>query len=72
MRQLIGKIPIKHRGVIEEVYLAEHVQRGECQRTVPVGIEVITVQPEGKSKKVLKHACYCRAHGMEYQARAES
>jgi hypothetical protein len=72
MHQLIGKIPIKHRGVIEEVYLAEHVQCGECQRTVPVGIEVITVRLEGKSKKVLKHAWYCRAHGLEYQARAES
>jgi hypothetical protein len=72
MRQLIGKIPIKHRGMIEEVYLAEHVQCGECQRTVPIGIEVITVQLEGKSKKILKHAFYCRAHGMEYQARVES
>jgi hypothetical protein len=39
---------------------------------VPVGIEVITVQPQGKSKKVLKHACYCRAHGMEYQMKAQS
>jgi len=72
MRQLIGKIPIKRRGVIEEIYLAEHVQCRECQRTVPVGIEVITVQSAGKSKKVLKHACYCRAHGMEYQAKAQS
>ncbi len=71
MRQLIGKILIKHRGVTEEVYFSEHVQCGQCQRTVPVGIEVVTVQLKGKSKKVLKHACYCRAHGMEYQMKAQ-
>ena len=69
MRQLIGKL--KHRGVTDEVYLSEHIMCRECQRTVPVGIEVVTVQLVGNSKKVLKHACYCRAHGTEYQARAQ-
>ena len=68
MRELIGKI--KHRGVVQEVYRSEFVMCRECQRTVPVGIEVITVQLEGNSKKVLKHACYCQAHGLEYRAQA--
>ena len=71
MRQLLGKIPIKHRGVVEEVYLSELVYCNECQRTFPVGIEVLTVQKEGNVKTVIKHACYCRAHGVEYQVRAQ-
>jgi hypothetical protein len=70
MRQLIGKIPIKSRDVIEEVYLSELVRCEECQRTVPIGIEVITVKKGSSPKKVVKHTCYCRAHGGEYQARA--
>jgi hypothetical protein len=40
MRQLLGKIP--HRGVTEEVYLAETVRCQDCQVTVPIGIEVVT------------------------------
>ena len=71
MRQLIGKIPIKYRGVIQEIYFAEHVQCSECQKTAPIGIEVITIQSEGKTKKVVKHAFYCRAHGLEYQVKAQ-
>lgn len=71
MRQLIGKIPIKSRDVVEEVYLSELVRCEECQRTVPIGIEVITVKRNSSPKKVVKHARYCRAHGGEYQARAE-
>lgn len=69
MRQLIGKFPIKHRGVVEEVYLSELVHCNECQRMVPVGIEVFTVKKVGKLDKVMKHARYCRAHGLEYQMR---
>jgi len=70
MRQLIGKI--KHRGVTQAVYLSEHTICRECQRTAPVGIEVITFQTEAKSKKIMRRACYCRAHGMEYQAQAQA
>jgi hypothetical protein len=66
MRQLIGKI--KRHGTTQEVYLSEHVLCRECHRTVPVGIDVVTVQLEGKVKKLLKHAGYCRAHGGDYQA----
>jgi hypothetical protein len=69
MRQLVGTFFIKHRGVTEEVYLSELVQCNECQRMVPIGIEVFTVKKEGKSKTVMKHARYCRAHGLEYQMR---
>ncbi len=70
MRQLIGKIAIKHRNVTEEVYFSEHVRCQNCQTTVPVGIEVITVTKEGTSKKVIKHGWYCRAHGADYASRA--
>ena len=69
MRELIGKI--KQRGVIQEVYRSEHVMCRECQRTVPMGIEVITVQFDGITRKVLKHACYCQPHGLEYRAQAD-
>ncbi len=66
MRQLIGKIAIKHRNVTEEVYFSEHVRCQNCQTTVPVGIEVITVTKEGTSKKVIKHGWYCcqRLHAL--------
>jgi hypothetical protein len=71
MRELIGKFPIKHRGVVEQVYLCELVHCTECQKTVPVGIVVVTVKKEGKSEKVMKYAHYCRAHGLEYQMRSQ-
>jgi len=70
MRQLIGKIPIKYRNVTEEIYFSEYVRCQNCQVTVPVGIEVITVRIEGQSKKVIKHGWYCRAHGADYAAKA--
>jgi hypothetical protein len=68
MRQLLGKIPIKS-GVTTEVYLAETVRCQDCQITVPMGIEVVTVRKEGKSKKVIRHSWYCRAHGADYTTR---
>ena len=70
MRQLIGKIPIKYRNVTEEIYFSEYVRCQNCQVTVPVGIEVVTVRKEGQSKKILKHCWYCRAHGADYAIRA--
>ena len=70
MRQLIGKIPIKYRNVTEEIYFSEHVRCQNCQTTTPIGIEVVTVRIEGKSKKVIKHCWYCRAHGADYATRA--
>ena len=70
MRQLIGKIPIKYRNVTEEIYLSEYVRCQYCQTTVPMGIEVLTVAYEGKSKKIIKHGWYCRAHGADYATRA--
>jgi len=72
MRQLVGKIPIKSRDVTEEIYLSECVRCQQCQITVPIGVEVVTVRKEGKAKKVLKHAWYCRAHGTDYTTRAQS
>ena len=69
MRELIGKI--KQRGLVQEVYRSELVMCRECQRTVPMGIEVITVQFEGSTRKVLKHAYFCQAHGLEYRAQAD-
>ena len=66
MRQLIEKRSFKSRGVTDEVYLSENIRCQECHRTVPVGIEVITVQKAGENRKVIKHRYYCRAHGSEY------
>jgi heterodisulfide reductase subunit C len=70
MRQLIGKIPIKYRNVTEEIYLSECVRCQNCQATVPIGIEVVTVRKEGMSKKVIRHGWYCRAHGADYATKA--
>jgi hypothetical protein len=67
MRELMGKIP-KSRGVIQEVYASEHVRCQNCQVTVPMGIEVVTVRVEGERKTTIKHAWYCRPHGAEYAA----
>jgi hypothetical protein len=71
MRQLIGKLPSKERGAVDEIYFAEHVRCRECQRTSPLGIEVVTVQKAGTTKKILRRAFFCRAHGAEYQSRAQ-
>lgn len=70
MRQLIGKVPIKYRNATEEIYFSEHVRCQNCQVTVPVGIEVVTVRKDGESKKTIGHRWYCRAHGAEYALRA--
>ena len=32
-----------------------------------MGIEVVTLKKDGRSKKVLRHECYCRAHGLDYE-----
>lgn len=69
MRQLLGKISIKNSDVAQ-VYLSENVRCQNCQTTVPMGIEVVTVRIEGKFKKVIKHGWYCRAHGADYSTRA--
>ena len=66
MRQLVEKISFKSKGVTDEIYLSENIRCQECHRTVPVGIEVITVQKAGENSKVIKHRYYCRAHGSEY------
>jgi hypothetical protein len=72
MRQLIGKMPTKNRNVTEEIFLCEYVRCQDCQTTAPMGIEVITVRKEGKSKEVIKHSWYCRAHGADYATRAQA
>jgi hypothetical protein len=72
MRELMGKIPTKDPNVTEAVYLSEIIRCRECQRTVPMGIEVVTLQKDGDSKKVLRHEYYCRAHGLDYEERVRS
>jgi hypothetical protein len=72
MRELIGKIQSKDPSISEKVYFSEMVRCLECQQTVPVGIEVITVKKDGESKKVLRHVCYCRGHGLDYETKAQS
>jgi hypothetical protein len=71
MRELMGKIPTKDPNVTEVVYLSEIIRCLECQRTVPMGIEVVTVRKIGDSKKVLRRQCYCRAHGYDYEMRMQ-
>jgi hypothetical protein len=72
VRDLIGKIRTKDPNVSTRVYLSEIVRCCECQKTVPLGIEVITLKKDGESKKVLEHRCYCRDHGLEYEEKAQS
>jgi hypothetical protein len=72
MRELIGKIRTKDPGVIEEVYLSELVRCQECEQTVPIGIEVVTVKRDQKPRKVLHHGYYCRAHGHDHETRVQS
>jgi hypothetical protein len=70
MRQYIGRVPTSHRDVIAEIYLSEQIRCTECQKTVPIGIEVVAVQKGSKPKKVLKRTWYCRAHAGDYESRA--
>lgn len=72
MRELMGKIPTKDPNVTEVVYLAEIVRCRECQKTVPMGIEVVTVKKGGESREVIRHEYYCRAHGLAYETRLQS
>ena len=69
MRQLLGRIRAG-RDVIEEVYLSEQVRCRECQKTVPLGIEVVAVQKQSTPKKILRRTAYCRSHAGDYEARA--
>ena len=72
MRELIGKIPTKDPNITEVVYRTEIVRCLACQQTVPMGIEVVTVQKSGEARKVLRHVCYCRGHGFDYETKAQS
>jgi hypothetical protein len=72
MRELIGKIPTKDPNITEVVYLAEIVRCLECEQTVPMGIEVVTVKKSEGSKEVVRHVCYCRGHGFDYETKAQS
>jgi hypothetical protein len=71
MGQLIGKIRDK-RNVIQEVFFSEQVCCRECQRTVPVGVEVIEIEKDTQPRKVAKRVCYCRSHGSEFVTKAQS
>ena len=64
------KDPHQGPGVVEEVYLPRQIRCRECQKTVPIGVEVVTVQKDGPSKKVVKRAFYCRSHAGDYKSRA--
>jgi hypothetical protein len=64
MREIIGKIQTKDPSITEVVYFSEVVRCLECQKTVPMGIEVVTVRKSGESREVLRHVCYCRGHGL--------
>jgi hypothetical protein len=72
MRELLGKIPTKDPRITEVVYLSELVRCLECQKTAPMGIEVVTVKKDGDSKKVLRSVRYCRSHGYDYETKLQS
>lgn len=72
MRELIGKIQTRDPAITEVVYLTEMVRCLECEQTRPVGIEVVTVKKSGESRKILRHVCYCRGHGFDYERKAQS
>jgi hypothetical protein len=77
MRELLGKIPTRDPNITQNVYSSETVRCQECKKTVPVGIEVVTINKVGESKKVLKHEYYCRAHafdahGVDYESKMRS
>jgi hypothetical protein len=72
MRQLIGKMPTKECNVTQEVYLSELIRCRECQKTTPIGIEVIMIKRDGVCKTVLNHEYYCRAHGHDYEMKVQS
>jgi hypothetical protein len=72
MRDLIGKISTKEHDVTKKVYFSDLIRCRCCQQTVPVGIEVVTLRSVGDSKEVLKHEYYCRAHGFDYEMRAQT
>jgi len=72
MRELIGKIQTKDPSISEKVYFAEMVRCLECQQTVPMGIEVVTVKKSGETKEILRHMCYCRGHGFDYETKAQT
>jgi len=72
VRELLGKIPTHDPSVTQNVYLSETIRCQKCEKTAPVGIEVVTVKTEGDRKTVLKHEYYCRAdafdsHGVDYE-----
>ena len=71
MRELLGKIS-KAPGVIQKVFRTELVYCSECQRTVPIGIEVITLKIDGEAKKMLKCNRYCRTHGIDYVTKLQN
>ena len=72
MRELIGKITTNDLSVTKCVYRSELVRCCACQKTAPLGIEVITTKKDGETRKVLEHRYYCRVHGLNYEAKAQS
>ncbi len=74
MRELMGSIPTKDPNITQNIYHSETILCQQCKKTVPVGIEVVTIKKAGGSKKVLKHEYYCRphafdSHGIDYESK---
>ena len=77
MRELIGRIQTHEPNVTQRIYRSETILCQKCLRTVPVGIEIVTVRTQGQSQKVLLHEYYCRAdafdsHGVDYETRIQN
>ena len=57
----------------ERLFLPEtSVRCLECQQTVPMGIEIVTVKKIGGTRQVIRDECYCRGHGFDYETKAQS
>ena len=70
MRELISTKMTSEPGVIKSVYRSELVYCTECKKTVPIGIEVVTIRKDADTQKVLKRQFLCRVHGVEYESMA--
>jgi hypothetical protein len=68
----LEEIRTKDSNVIKEVYLSELIRCRKCERTVPVGVEVVTVKKGGASRVVVNHEYYCRAHGIDYEMKIQN
>ena len=72
MRELIGKIQTRDPAITEVVYLTEMVRCLESSRRGRWASRWSRSRKVEKSRKILRHVCYCRGHGFDYERKAQS